>query len=66
MTEQLYQNHTRTNNTRSKENFYYTNERSKTIAYEFGFENKAYFSKFFKNRKGLSPKEFTKRNVREL
>ena len=33
---------------------------------KLGFENEAYFSRFFKNRKGLSPKEFTKRNVREL
>ena len=47
----------------AKRLFIHTNERSKTIAYELGFENEAYFSRFFKKATGFSPREFTKRNV---
>jgi YesN/AraC family two-component response regulator len=36
---------------------------SKTIAYELGFENEAYFSRFFKKATGFSPREFVRRNV---
>jgi len=33
----------------------------KTIAYELGFENEAYFSGFVKKKTGFNPREFTKR-----
>ena len=48
-----------------KETFIHTNERSKTIAYELGFENEAYFSRFFKKSTGFSPREFVKKNVHQ-
>ena len=45
----------------AKRLFIHTNERSKTIAYEVGFENEAYFSRFIKKSTGFSPREFTKK-----
>ena len=33
----------------------------KTIAYELGFENEAYFSRFFKKSTGFNPGEFKKK-----
>jgi AraC family transcriptional activator of pobA len=47
----------------AKRPFIHTNERGKIIAYELGFENEAYFSRFFKKSTGFSPREFTKKNV---
>ena len=44
-----------------KRPFIHTNERGKIIAYELGFENEAYFSRFFKKSIGFSPGEFTKK-----
>ncbi|ESU25027.1 hypothetical protein FEDK69T_02160 [Flavobacterium enshiense DK69] len=40
MTEQLYQSYTNEYNKKEKDFLFIPNERSKTIAYELGFENK--------------------------
>jgi AraC family transcriptional activator of pobA len=42
----------------AKRLLYYTNKSTKQITYELGFEDPAYFSKFFKRHTSLSPQEF--------
>jgi AraC family transcriptional regulator, transcriptional activator of pobA len=42
----------------AKRLFIHTNNKSKTIAYELGFENEAYFSRFFKKNTGINPSNF--------
>jgi len=44
----------------AKRLFIHTNESGKTIAYEPGFENEAYFSRFFKKSTGFSPRDSQK------
>lgn len=47
----------------SKRLLMYTDKSAKEIAYELGFEDAAYFSKFFKQNAGQSPSDF--RNTKE-
>ena len=47
----------------SKRLLMYTEKSAKEIAYELGFEDAAYFSKFFKQNSGQSPSDF--RNAKE-
>jgi AraC-like DNA-binding protein len=42
----------------AKRNLSFSNKSVKEISYELGFEDPAYFSRFFKNHTGLGPQEF--------
>lgn len=42
----------------AKRLFYYTNQSSKEIAKELGFNDASHFSRFFKNQTGISPSSF--------
>lgn len=44
----------------AKRLLYYTDKTSKEIAYDLGFDDPAYFSRFFKNQTAASPSEFKK------
>jgi len=46
----------------AKRLLYYTNLDVKEIAYELGYEDPAYFSRFFKNNAGLSAAAFRSKN----
>lgn len=46
----------------AKRLLYYTDRSVKHITFELGFEDVAYFSKFFKKNTGLSPSDFRKGN----
>ena len=47
----------------AKRLFIDTNERSKTIAYEPGFENEAYFNRFFKSQSENSLKKCASKSM---
>ena len=51
--------------TESKRLLLYTTDTSKEISYNLGFEDPAYFSRFFKVHTGLSPKQFKEQRVLE-
>ncbi len=42
----------------SKRNLAFSHKSVKEICYELGFEDPAYFSRFFKNNTGISPQDF--------
>ena len=44
----------------------YTNATSSMVAYELGFKDPSYFSRFFKRRTGLSPMAFRNEQERGL
>ena len=48
---------------KSKELLYDRGKSIKEIAYELNFDNNFYFSKLFKDKTGLTPAQFRKKNV---
>ena len=42
----------------AKRDLYYTNKQVKEIAYDLGFEDPAYFNRFFKKEAGVAPNRF--------
>jgi AraC family transcriptional activator of pobA len=49
----------------AKRQLYYTGRPVSEIAYEMGFEDPAYFTRFFSRRTGMSPRAFRARGPRE-
>jgi len=48
---------------RAKERLLFTNDKIRTIAYDLGFIDEFYFSRFFKKHENLPPSEYRKNNI---